>query len=58
MALEPDEDPIGRTSAVNLDSIESVSLAALTERIGTLSGSRMVQICAALAVATDCQLSP
>ncbi len=58
VVLEPDEDPIGRTSAVNLDSIESVSLAALTERIGTLSGARMVQICAALAVATDCRAGP
>jgi mRNA interferase MazF len=52
--LEPGDDPIGRRSAVNLDSVESVSIAVLVERIGTLSGSRMRDVCAALEVATDC----
>jgi mRNA interferase MazF len=52
--LEPGDDPIPLPSAVNLDSVESVSLAALTDRIGTLSGRRMQDVCAALAVATDC----
>jgi mRNA interferase MazF len=52
--LEPGEDPIGRRSAVNLDSVESVPIAVLVERLGTLSGERMRQICAALAIATDC----
>lgn len=55
VVLEPGDDPIGRRSAVNLDSVESVSLAVLVERLGTLSGTRMHQICAALAVATDCE---
>lgn len=54
MVLEPGEDPIGRRSAVNLDSVESVSIAVLVERLGTLSDERMRQVCAALAVATDC----
>lgn len=54
VVLEPGENPIGRRSAVNLDSVESVSTAVLVERLGTLSGDRMRQICAALAVATDC----
>ena len=54
VVLEPDDDPIGRRSAVNLDSVESVSIAVLVERMGTLSGSRMREICAALEVATDC----
>jgi mRNA interferase MazF len=54
VVLEPGEDPIGRRSAVNLDSVESVSTAVLVERLGTLSGDRMRQICVALAVATDC----
>ena len=49
------EDPIGRRSAVNLDSVESVSVAVLVERIGVLSGARMRELCAALAVATDCE---
>jgi mRNA interferase MazF len=42
-------------TAVNLDSVESVSVGLLIERIGVLSDSRMRQICAALAVATDCR---
>ncbi|MDH3678758.1 MAG: type II toxin-antitoxin system PemK/MazF family toxin [Acidimicrobiia bacterium] len=54
VVLEPGEDPIGRRSAVNLDSVESVSIAVLVERLGALSGERMHQVCAALATATDC----
>ncbi len=55
VVLEPGDDPIGRLSAVNLDSVESVSLAVLVERIGRLSDARMRQICAALEIAVDCQ---
>ena len=55
VVLEPLEDPISRRSAVNLDSVESVSVAVLVERIGSLSGSRMREICRALGVATDCE---
>jgi len=40
---------------VNLDSVESVSLVVLVERIGRLSDARMRQICAALEIAVDCQ---
>lgn len=54
VVLEPGDDPIGRRSVVNLDSVESVSIAVLVERIGALAGSRMRQICGALDVATDC----
>ena len=54
VTLEPSEDPIPRMSAVNLDSIESVALGTLTERMGRLSDQRMWQICAALEVAVDC----
>ena len=53
--LEPGHDPVPLGSAVNLDSIESVSVALLVERLGRLSDSRMRDICAALAVATDCR---
>ncbi len=53
--LEPGEDPIGRRSAVNLDSVESVSIAVLVERLGRLSGARMREICIALEIAVDCQ---
>lgn len=55
VVLEPGDDPIGRRCAVNLDSIESVSTAVLTERIGALSGLRMREICRALEVAVDCR---
>ncbi len=54
VVLEPGDDPIGRRSAVNLDSVESVSVAVLVERLGTLSGMRMSEISAALAASTDC----
>jgi mRNA interferase MazF len=53
--LEPGDDPIDRRSAVNLDSIESVSIGVLVERIGALSGERMREICKALEVAVDCR---
>lgn len=54
VVLEPGDDPIGRRCAVNLDSVESVSVAVLVERLGILSGVRMSEVCAALAVAIDC----
>lgn len=54
VVLEPGDDPVPLRSAVNLDSVESVSVAVLVERLGRVSGRRMHQICAALAVAVDC----
>ena len=54
VVLEPREDPVPRSCAVNLDSVESVSLGVLVERLGRLADSRMREICAALAVAVDC----
>ena len=53
--LEPTDDPVPQRSAVNLDCVESVSLAVLVERLGRLADARMREICAALAVAVDCQ---
>jgi mRNA interferase MazF len=55
VVLEPGDDPVPRRSAVNLDSVESVSLAVLVERLGRLADARMREICAALAVAVDCR---
>lgn len=52
--LETKDDPIPKRSAVNLDSVESVSVGTLTERLGRLSDSRVRDVCAALAVAVDC----
>jgi mRNA interferase MazF len=50
----PAVDPVPLESAVNLDSVESVPVAVLVERIGRLSYERMVEVCAALEVAVDC----
>jgi mRNA interferase MazF len=55
VVLEPGGDPTPRRCAVNLDSVESVSLGVLVERLGRLSGARMRDVCAALAVAVDCR---
>jgi mRNA interferase MazF len=53
--LDPKVDPIPLASATNLDSVESVNVEVLTERIGRLSDVRMREVCEALAVAVDCQ---
>lgn len=53
VVLEPPADPVPRLSAVNLDSVESVSLGVLVDRLGRLSDERMRQV-SALAVAVDC----
>src|SRR2546422_11070377 len=42
--LEPGEDPVPQTSAVNLDSVESVSLGTLGELLGRLSDERTGQV--------------
>jgi mRNA interferase MazF len=54
VVLEPGLDPIPHRSAVNLDSVQSVSVAVLVSRLGRLADVRMREICAALAVAVDC----
>jgi mRNA interferase MazF len=54
VVLEPGDDPIPRRSAVNLDSVESISVAVLVERLGVLNDDRMRTVCSALDVAVDC----
>lgn len=54
VVLEPDEDPVPSTCAANLDSVESVSIGVLVERLGRLSDTKMRDVCAALEVAVDC----
>ncbi len=54
VVLEPGFDPIPQRSAINLDSLESVSVAVLVSRLGRLADTRMREICAALEVAVDC----
>jgi mRNA interferase MazF len=53
--LEPPDDPIPLVSVVNLDSVESVPVATLAERLGRLGADRMRQICEALEIAVDCR---
>jgi len=55
VVLDPADDPVARRSAVNLDSVESVSIGVLVERLGRLSDVRMGDVCAALAVAVACE---
>jgi len=55
--LEPGEDPVPLRSVVNLDSVESVSVGVLVERMGRLSDARMREVCVALEVAVDCRIS-
>ena len=52
--LEPGVDPVPRLCAVNLDSVESVSVGVLVDRLGRLSDQRMREVCDALSVAVDC----
>ncbi len=54
VVLEPGDDPVPLRSAVNLDAVESVSLAVLVGRLGRLADTRMREICIALGVAVDC----
>lgn len=49
--LEPDDDPVPQHCAVNLDSVESVSVGVLVARLGRLADDRMRAVCDALAVA-------
>jgi len=53
--LEPGQDPVPRASAVNLDSVESVAVGTLVERLGRLSDVRMREICQALELAVGCE---
>lgn len=53
--LEPPDDPIPLASVVNLDSVESVPVGTLVERLGRLSDDRMHEVCEALEVAVDCR---
>lgn len=54
VVLEPGNDPVPLRSAVNLDAIESISIAILVQRLGRVAETRMREIYAALAIAVDC----
>jgi mRNA interferase MazF len=53
--LEPGTDPIPKLSAVSLDSVESLAVGVLVDRLGRLSDERMREVCDALSVAVDCR---
>lgn len=55
VVLSPDTDPVQRVCAVNLDSVESVSVGVLVDRLGRLSGERMLEVGQALDVAVACE---
>lgn len=52
--LDPRVDPVPRPCVVNCDSLESVSVALLVERLGHLGLDSREQLCRAVAVAVDC----
>lgn len=54
VVLNPTEDPTPARCVVSLDSVLNVSAGQLTDRLGSLSGVRMMEVCSALAVAVDC----
>ena len=54
VVLEAGDDPVPLRSAVNLDSVESVSVTTLTDRLGRLSDERMREVCSAQSIAVDC----
>jgi mRNA interferase MazF len=53
--LEPGADPVPKGCAINLDSVESVSVGTLVERLGRLADERMSEVCAALFAAVGCR---
>ena len=55
VSLEPGEDPVPRACVANLDSIESVGVGVLVERLGRLADAKMRAVCDALSVAMDCR---
>lgn len=54
VALSVQQDGVAKDCVVTLDNVETVPRSLLTARMTTLSGTRMQQVCAALAAAVDC----
>ncbi|MCP9488270.1 MAG: type II toxin-antitoxin system PemK/MazF family toxin [Solirubrobacteraceae bacterium MAG38_C4-C5] len=49
-----EDDGMAFACAISLDNVRTVPHALLTERITSLSGARMHEVCVALAAATGC----
>lgn len=52
------DDGMPAECAVTLDNLRMVSPVLLTERIASLAGKRMHEVCRALAIATGCDGRP
>lgn len=52
--LVPGSDPVPRECVVSLDALEQIPTALLVQRVGSISGEQLVEVCQALAVAVDC----
>lgn len=48
------EDGLPRDCVASLDNVQPLDASLLVERIGRLDAARMRNVCAALAIATDC----
>lgn len=48
------DEGLKRDSAVNLDHVQTVDKARLTQFVGTVGAEKMNDVCRALAVATGC----
>ena len=53
VALDAD-DGVPQPCVVSLDNVQPLAAALLVERITSLSPARMMAVCKALAIATDC----
>jgi mRNA interferase MazF len=53
VVLQPEDEPVSRPGAVNLDLVDCVPVVALHARLGRLAEEPMRTVCAALAVAVD-----
>ena len=48
------DEGLKRDSAINLDHVQTVDKARLHRYVGSLSAAQMTDVCAALAIATEC----
>lgn len=49
------DEGLKRESAINLDHVQTVEQARLTQFVGTVGAAKMGQVCRALAIATGCE---
>ena len=54
--LVDEREGLKRTSAVNLDHVQTVERARLTRFVGSLATTKMRDVCHALAIAAGCEV--